>query len=257
MTILTAAGLLAKGSVGGSTPATIFGADLVAWFKRGVGIFDALVGGSLVTTNGQEIGRWEDQSGNAYHLVREFATSFGHLQWDTSKTWQGVGSVHLSGGGGAGQFLVPGGIGTALNAAGQAEIWIVTNNNSLGGGLWDMSNSGSEGWYPYSDGNIYEGWGSTVRYSCGAPVVSIQTNAFRRYNVHSSPTATNCWRNFIDANLQHAENTNTVTFRTTGARLGVNAGGGGYDGYVSEIVIAKVVASSGQRADMDTYLTTP
>lgn len=42
----------------------------LAWFDATTGLYNSAVGGSLVTTDGGSIGRWEDQSGNNRHLIQ-------------------------------------------------------------------------------------------------------------------------------------------------------------------------------------------
>jgi hypothetical protein len=40
------------------------------WLDATTGLFDATTGGSAVTTDASEVARWEDQSGNAYHVTQ-------------------------------------------------------------------------------------------------------------------------------------------------------------------------------------------
>lgn len=49
-------------------PASVGGLDL--WLDANVGLYDAIAGGSLVTTNGAKITRWEDRSGNNFHAFQ-------------------------------------------------------------------------------------------------------------------------------------------------------------------------------------------
>jgi hypothetical protein len=48
---------------------------LNVWFDATQGLFDATTGGNAVTTNGASIARWEDQSGNGWHLTQSTAGS--------------------------------------------------------------------------------------------------------------------------------------------------------------------------------------
>lgn len=43
---------------------------LQAWFKNESGAYDATSGGSLVTSDGSSVARWEDQSGNSSHVTQ-------------------------------------------------------------------------------------------------------------------------------------------------------------------------------------------
>jgi len=49
-------------------PSSISGLQL--WLDATTGLFDATSGGSAVTTDGSAVARWEDQSGNGYHVTQ-------------------------------------------------------------------------------------------------------------------------------------------------------------------------------------------
>ena len=49
--------------------------NLVLWLDANSGVFDATSEGNVVTTNGSSVARWEDQSGNGYHLIQNSATN--------------------------------------------------------------------------------------------------------------------------------------------------------------------------------------
>jgi len=62
-----------RGVFGGATapafsPKDISGLQL--WLDATTGLFDATSGGSAVTTDGSAVARWEDQSGNNYHVTQ-------------------------------------------------------------------------------------------------------------------------------------------------------------------------------------------
>ena len=50
------------------SPKSINGLNV--WFDATQGLFDSTTGGNPVTTNGSQIARWEDQSGNGWHLTQ-------------------------------------------------------------------------------------------------------------------------------------------------------------------------------------------
>lgn len=49
-------------------PKSVMG--LNCWYDATVGLYDATTGGNLITANGAQIARWEDRSGNGYHLTQ-------------------------------------------------------------------------------------------------------------------------------------------------------------------------------------------
>jgi hypothetical protein len=62
------------------SPDTIFGADLLAWYKADTGVYtDA---GVTLATDGQTVQQWNDQSGNGDHLLQ--ATSSNRPTFDTT-----------------------------------------------------------------------------------------------------------------------------------------------------------------------------
>jgi hypothetical protein len=50
------------------SPSSIAGLQL--WLDATTGLFDATSGGSVVTTDGSAVARWEDQSGSGYHVTQ-------------------------------------------------------------------------------------------------------------------------------------------------------------------------------------------
>lgn len=59
---------------GGGFVPTDLGSQLKLWVKADTGLYDATSGGSLVTTDGAAVARWEDQSGNGNHLTQATGT---------------------------------------------------------------------------------------------------------------------------------------------------------------------------------------
>lgn len=55
---------------------------LKARYRADLGVYDANVGGSLITVDATGIGRWEDQSGNGYHIIQ--ATAGNRPLWKTN-----------------------------------------------------------------------------------------------------------------------------------------------------------------------------
>jgi hypothetical protein len=63
---------------------------LNVWFDATQGLFDATTGGNAVTTNGASIARWEDQSGNGWHLTQTTAGSRPTLTTSALNSKNGV-----------------------------------------------------------------------------------------------------------------------------------------------------------------------
>jgi hypothetical protein len=63
---------------------------LNVWFDATQGLFNATSGGNAVTTNGASIARWEDQSGNGWHLTQSTAGSRPTLTTSALNSKNGV-----------------------------------------------------------------------------------------------------------------------------------------------------------------------
>jgi hypothetical protein len=57
-----------RSSVAAFSPVSIVG--LLLWLKADAGLYDATSGGSLVTSDGAAVARWEDQSGSGNHATQ-------------------------------------------------------------------------------------------------------------------------------------------------------------------------------------------
>lgn len=245
------------GGGGGTTPPNlIFGSNLLAWYKKATGIYDAIVGGSLVSADATEIGRWEDQSGNGYHATRANGNvGVGHLQWSTATTDRGSGSVHFTGDSAA--FLaIPDAVGSALSAAGQGQLWvrIIDPSYDTAAGSWDFGTDAASNHYRYTDGHWYDGFGTNTRKDCGNP--TFDTNNV--WHVLSVWSAANDYGAVINngADFSFTTGTNTVAFRTTNVHFGCSNDTYAMNSWVGEIAITKAKATSTQNAQMQTYLST-
>lgn len=229
----------------GTTPDTIFDSDLVAWYKIGTGIYNAISGGSLVSSDNEEVGRWEDASGNGYHALRHTSTSTSSLPWKTGTTFRGVGTVLFSAGG---YLEIPGAVGSAMLAAGAGAMMIAFKTSGGSNGAWDFSASDFSSHFPYSNGEWYEGFGATARKPMGA--IPDTTTAFHSMCIASSTNISG----YIDDSLIHSEGI-FLTFRSSGIKFGESQSSTYKLGaFVSEIVIVQRVPSSDERTAMDTYL---
>lgn len=114
-------------------------------------------------------------------------------------------------------------------------------------GLWHFGTNTDSDHYPFTDGVIYDGWGSTARKTAGNPTLSLA--AARIYNVSSAPGA---WTARLDGTQLFTTATNTVAF-TTVPKLGKGvllAGSTHYwlDGDIGELIVFGQVLSSGDRS---------
>jgi hypothetical protein len=96
----------------------------------------------------------------------------------------------------------------------QAEVFTVIEAISNGFTHWTTSTSFSALLYPFTDTVVYDGFGSTTRFTTGTPPVPL--NQLNFYNIN---TATNLWQARINTNQYFSSITNTVNFPAN-VRLG-------------------------------------
>jgi hypothetical protein len=178
---------------------------------------------------------WYDQSGNARNATQTTAAnqpqivSGGNVILQNSKPivlWNNNNNLLVGN----------------LSALTIGELFLVTKslNPSNGfikfGGDISLSNH-----YPFTDGNIYDGFGSSNRKSTGSPVVPI--NQLNIYNVLTAP---NSWQSRINTLLQFSTTSNTVAFSTT-STIG-QPGTFNYIGSISELILYPSNESSNRSA---------
>lgn len=146
--------------------------------------------------------------------------------------------------------------GGLLNGATAGSFFIVAKTDadpavvgSDGGHVNDFSSSTSSSHHPYSDGVVYESFGSTVRKTVGNPTDSLA--AWHRYSAHS---AANDFRVYLNGASIFSTATNTVGFGTMTRQLGWQLGGGYWKGLVAELLLFSRVLSTAEREQVDRYL---
>ena len=150
---------------------------------------------------------------------------------------------------------------TPLGTPSAASMYFVWKDANAAGTdlniVFSLGSSANESHYPYTDGNFYNDFGSTVRYAPGIP-----TNAANIWRVCSHYSALNDWAIYVDGGtggsgggtspLGHSAS-NTVGFTST------TKFGGGKAGYYAncqfgEVVITNAQQSTSDRQKMEGYL---
>lgn len=251
--------LLGDNAAAGSStpnPIAIFGSDLVAWYRADVGVFSN-AGGTTPATNGSGVKNWQDQSGNGYHLL-----SIG----------AGDPTYNTTGFNGRKTITFVNGNGNALRAlsvalsGGLFSAWIAANITSSSNGVGRVYGyaSPTETMLGTNSAIIGVLAGSTTSYGGfqgGVGFVSNGTIAngtnYRLGTVFDTTGTHNgiCYINNV-ANASTNLSGVWVGFNTAGAILvGDEATPtAAFDGVLSEIIITKVVATSGQINAVDDWL---
>jgi hypothetical protein len=231
----------AAAAAGGSwTPANL-GAVLRAWYQ-----FDLITG-----SNGDPQSSLTDSSGNGFTLTQSgslratLATadlnSKNTLRFTAASTQRYSLATAILSGSSAGSFYL---IQKVISAAAQN-----------GSPEWG---TGAATYSPYSDGNIYDDFGSTVRKTVG-----LSTGALTSYRIISCYSASNDWAFYVDGGTggsgggtspRFSTATNTVAWTGTNTNLGANSGLTGFDGWYAEVLYTNAKQTTGDRQKVEGYL---
>lgn len=233
-------------AVAGFTPASI--ASLYIWLKSTAGLFQDSGFVTPASADGDLVGGWQDQSGNARHFTQSDANQVPVLK---TGILNGLPILRSDGTtfAGVGKTL----IGPNMSALTAGEIFIIVaaladpGASTVGAGLWKFGTSGSGELYPFNgDANIYEEFGSTTRSATGNPTPAL--TSFRLYNV---VTTSSELTTFIDGTQFFTTATNTVGFSTTPWLFqGANSS---FSGDIAEAVICSAKISGSDKTNLKAY----
>lgn len=225
------------GGGGGSewTPSEL-GAALLAWYK----------GDDLTGNNGDPISTWEDADGSndltAAGSLRATVAAADLNSLNTAR-FTAANSQRYA-------------VADIFSGASAASVYIVlklvADPAAAGGssGLWRFGSAGDTDHWPFTDGNVYDGFGSNARKSTGNPTVSL-SSAYRIIGIHS---AANDWGIFIDGTSHFSTGTNTVGFDST-PWLGSNDAFDAFlDGWIAEAFFTDAKQSESDRQKAEGYL---
>ncbi|PTY04993.1 hypothetical protein DB347_20095, partial [Opitutaceae bacterium EW11] len=137
--------------------------------------------------------------------------------------------------------------GQTTAAAGDVfVVWKADRNpdgSSRANGMWSI---GGDDRYTATDGQLYEGFGTTARYSTGVPVQPVN-----RYHMYSVSAQAGDWVNRIDGQIQHHSRSNTVGWSNA-----PTLGRSNYppSGDIAEIVIYDRILTDIEREAVGRYL---
>jgi phage minor structural protein len=245
----------AGGASGGSKNFGPGGSDLPPDPILDLGPLVYLRGDEGVIASGAVVSAWQDQSGNGWHATsisgREPATGTHNINGVNGMRFE-TGDV----------MSFAAGVLTALDAAGEGELFIVskndTNDASQGAAFEGFCGHAEYQHINFSDGNLYCGFGSTVRKNTGNPTFNLTTAHLQNYR-----SAAGAWSAFIQNVSHFTTATNTVDFTggissngaTPGGFLGgnvtANSGTGlWWAGVLCEFIIFSRVLTTLERADV-------
>jgi hypothetical protein len=217
------------------------------------GVSGALIwcaGDELVLRSGSNVVFWGDKTGNGRNLTQATAAN-----GPTLTTINGRNALSFDPT--AGQFLeIPDdGVWTHSTAYEGFAVFKRVQDPPTGSfyGFWELGASGQQSHVPFTDGVIYDDFGSNSRKTVGNPTPSMTST--RIYQVAS---ATNSWTAWLDGvQLAPTTTTNTVGM-VTGAgqrHIGLSgASGSSYDGIFCEFILFGKTLSTAERTAVKTML---
>lgn len=223
------AGLGGKGAAaGGGGPAfwdpTALSTALRAWYQADI------ISGS----NGDPQGSITDSSGNAFTLTQ----TGGNRATLAAADLNSLNTLRFTAANSQRYPLSA----SIMNGLSEGSVHFVYKlvSATANTGFLNMGTSGSDNHWPFSDGNIYTDFGSTVRKSCGTP-----TGSLASYRIISVYSAAGAWSLYVDGGTGgsgggtsplSSTGTNTVAWPGAGIQLGANAGLSNFlDGWLPEI----------------------
>lgn len=221
------------GGSGEWTPSEL-SATLLAWHK----------GDELTGNDEDNVATWEDAA-NANDL-----TAPGTNGTLAAADLNGLNTLRFQ----SARYVYSGNIFSAASAASAYLILKIANDPpgaTIDSGLWNIGSHGGTDHWPWTDGNIYDGFCSSVRKSAGNPSVSLASD-YRIIGVHS---ASNDYGIHIDGVSHFSTGTNTFGVSGSTLTIGSNAALDAFlDGWIAEILFIDSKLSDANRQNVEGYL---
>lgn len=208
---------------------------MVGWWEGDAGI---VISAGTVSS-------WIDQSGHSHNWSQYLTNS---LPTSVANAQNGRPVVRFDG---STQLLAQTPFLSTSGSA-KAEIWIVLKSTlssaSNNGGPWYFGASGDNGFYPFSDGNIYDDFGGSARHSFAAGAGVPQAAAIYRVVVNGSSS----WTAYLNGSQVFTTASNTVpsmSLNVIGYNLSVF-----WKGDIAEILLYQDNLSAGDVTTNTNYL---
>lgn len=229
------------------------GSVVVAYDPADLSDIDAISGIELILepdresaySDGDTLTTLNDQSGNA----RNFTNDNGTPTWEEDVV-NGRAVVRF----GSTESLVAG--SNFASGFTSGETFIVAKADAdpaatVNAGPFIAQGQTSTGSHvPWSDGNVYDSWGSTARKTVGNPTPSLAS--WRYINVRS---ASGAWTWHLDGTQIFTTGTNTVGFSHAPRMAYTNHGSGrSWPGDVAFVLMTSAILSTDDRATIVTYI---
>lgn len=218
---------------------------LQMWLSADSGTFQDSARTVPAVSDGDPVGGWADQSGNAKHGSQTTSANKPTLKLSI------VNSKPVLRFDGTDFLVLP-----TLAALTAGEIFVVVKttvdpaSSSTTGGLWRFGTSNATQYSFSGDGVIYDDFGTTSRKTTVNPATTLA-----QFNVYNVISVSGEWTNILNGTQLFTTGTNTVAFNSA-PWIGEGDGGGPtwLVGDISEIFLFDAKLSAGNRTLMLNYL---
>lgn len=225
-----------SGSASAWSPMSL-GSELAMWLRA-----------DTVTTSVGAVSTWNDKSGNGRAPAATSPPTWrdaGH-----ARCINGMPVVDWDGTDNRMDFAID-----AFAALTAAEIFLVgridVDPPAAAGqtGLWRFGTAVNGDHFPYTDGNVYAEFGTTVRKNTGNPTANL-TSAFCLNVISVSGE----WTMNINGAQHFTTATNTVGLPSAAILGAYTAGSAKFDGVMAEVIMCSAKLSAANRALVKTYI---
>jgi len=224
------------------SPADISGLEL--WLKSDSGTYQDSAKTIVSFSAGDVVGAWADQSANGNDATQTTTLNKPTLRLAVANNRPVIRFDGLN------DYIDFADVFSGLTAAEMFIVIKAANDPSIGtAGAWQFGSTSATAHYPFTDGIIYDDWGSTLRRNTGDPVTPLN-----QFNVYNVVTIAGEWTSFINGTQHFTSVANTVSF-TISPRLGANDVPNSFlEGDIGEVIIYDAKLSAGNKSDVETYL---
>lgn len=202
-----------------------------------------------MTADSDPVGGWKDKSGNVRHHKQ--ATGAQRPTYKTA-VQNGLPAILFDG---TDDNMIPDvGLDTLTAATLFMVVRLQNDPPAVGSktGLMEYTSAALKTAWPWTDGIIYQAFGTNMRKTTVDPTPSLAV-----FNVTGVVTASGEYTTYLNGTQTYTTGTNTVGWSTAAnSRIGASLGApiGYLDGWFAEILVYDSVLSSGNRATVEAYL---
>lgn len=222
-------------SAGTWTPSSL-GSTLKVWLESD--------SGTGTTIDGATIGTWNDKTSNANNCSSAGATAI------TNQTNEINGLQVVRFDGDSAYCTLPNNFSSLTEIQAFIVVRLVVDppTDDVKTGFWDFSTAVSNAHVPYSDGTIYDSFGSTSRFGTVNPTPAL--TSWRMYSVTSKSGE---WTSYLDGTQLYTTASNTVGI-TTSPKLGRSLTTYYLNGDIAFLAICSPVITGTNLSNMKTYI---